>query len=336
VAQLISYLYTAIPSFAPTSSADLDQILNRFREEIFIPFGLGARQRRLIFRQRYSEKLEEEPITVTIAQDEKFQLRPLDPQSLPRKEEIVQVVSLMKTMKDWQNIIPFLVGMRMSRRVLTQGRWEWLIRKAGEADSLGIILECAKQSERTGLKLKEIDIVHRLFFALHQKAQAADFKGDSMTKTLALAKQFAALMEAPEHVNHDIKLDPKRRPFIIGVLLELSAARALNESEGRDEGGYVKSYAEKLLASWPLGSFDGKIQDWVHVDRMLQENIPIWNGIRLALQVHGIAGNEALSTSLRNHLQQLSTLIDEQQILVPEKFKERPTQGYRQMPLYRN
>ncbi|KAN0078729.1 hypothetical protein V8E54_005242 [Elaphomyces granulatus] len=331
------YSKNAIPSFAPTSSTELDQILNRFREELFIPVGLGARQRRLIFQPKYSEKLEEEPITVTIGQDETFQLRPLDPQSLPRKEEIVQVVSLMKTTKDWQNIIPFLVGMRMSRRFLTQGRWEWLIRKAGEADSLGIILELAKQSDKTGLKLKEIDIVHRLFFALHQKAQAADFEGDSMKKALSLAKQFAMLLEAPEHINHNITLDPKRRPFIIGVLLELSAARALDESEGRDEGGHVKSFAEKLLASWAPGSFDGKIQNWVRVDRMLQENVPIWNGIRLTLQVHGIAGNEALSTSLRNRLQQLSTLIDEQQKLVPEKVKERPTQGYKQsLLLYQN
>jgi hypothetical protein len=290
-----------------------------------------------MFRQKYADKLEEEPVTVAIGEDENFQLRPMDPQSRPRKQEIVEVVSLMKTTKDWQNIIPFLAGLRISRRFLNQGRWEWLIRRAGEANALGIILECAKQSERTGLRLREVDVVQKLFFALHQKAQAADFKGPANTKALSLAQQAVMLMQDPKHINHKLELNPMRRPFLIGVLLELSAANVLYEFEDRDESGRVHAYAERLMATWPLGAFDAKTRDWVHIDRMLQENVPIWNGIRLALQVNGIASNRALSVPLRIHLEELGALITKQRRLASEEVRQRPTLGYKQSQLmYQN
>jgi hypothetical protein len=330
---LIHGFAAAIPSFPPTSSAELDRMLNRFREELFIPFGLGIKQRRLMFRQKYADRLEEEPVTVTIGEDEKFQLRPMDPQSRPKNEEIVQVVSLMNTTKDWQNIIPFLTALRMSRRVVKRERWEWLVRKAGDAGALGIILECAKQSQRTGLRLNEVGLVQRLFFELHEKAQAEEFKGPATSKALSLAQQAVTLMEAPEHVNHDVQLDPKRRPFLIGTLLELSAARALNELEGKDEGGHVRAYAERLLATWPLGSFDAEAKKWVQIDLMLQENVPIWNGIRLALQVNSIASEKTSAKSLKARLNELSKLIAKHKSMAPEEVQQKPTLGYKQAQL---
>lgn len=308
-------------------------MLNRFREELFIPFGLGQQQRRLMFRQKYADKLEEEPVTVTIGEDEKFQLRPMDPQTRPRKEEIVPIVKLMKTTKDWQNIIPFLSALRMSRRYLKPSRLEWLVRKAGDANALGIILECAKQSERTGIFFNEADLAKRFFFELHEKAQMADFRGEATSKALGLARQAVLLMEAPEHSNKDIQRDPKRQPFIIGVLLELSAARALNEFGGNDEGGHVRAYAERLLATWQFGSFDGEAQKWADIDHLLQVNVPVWNGIKLALQVHGIAGNKALATSLKARLDELSNLIAKQQSQAPEKVQQQPSMGYKQAQL---
>jgi len=323
----------AIPTFSPTSSPELDQALNRFREELFIPFGLGEKQRKLMFRQKYSEKLNEEPISVTIGENEQFQLRPMDPQSRPKNQEITKVVSLMKTTKDWQNIIPFLAGLRLARRVLKPDRWEWLIRKAAAADALGIMLECAKQSERTGLRLNNVGVVQKFYFMLHQKAQAADFQGAHLNKALSLAKQAAMLMEAPEHVVHDVQQDPKRRPFVIGVLLELSAARALNEFGGQDEGGHVRAYAQRLLATWPLGSFDAQTKEWVRIDRMLQENVPIYNGMKLALQVNGIASDKALNNGLKACVNELERLIREQTKNAPAEVKEQPTLGYKQIQL---
>ncbi|PTU17771.1 hypothetical protein P175DRAFT_0486426 [Aspergillus ochraceoroseus IBT 24754] len=334
ITQKRSYSKNAIPSFPPTSSAELDQALNRFREELFIPYGLSRQQQKLVFRQKYAERLEQEPVTVTIGEnDEPFLLRPMDPLTRPSKKEIVDVVSLMKTAKDWQNLIPFIAGLRMSNRLITSARWEWLVRKAGESDALGIILESVKQTERTGLRLNNIDLVQRIFFELHRKAQRGEFKGPDVSKALSLAKQFVTLMEAPEHVERSIEQDPKRRPVVVGTLLELSAARALSELDGLDEAGEVRAYAQRLLASWELGNFDKEVKDWVHVDRMLQENVPIYNGMKLALQVKGIQGDRPVHSGLKTRVSQLGMLIGNQMKMAPEKAQQRPTLGLKQAQL---
>lgn len=268
---------------------------------------------------------------MTIGDDEQFLLRPMDHMTRPRKVEVSDVVKLMKTNKDWQNIIPFLIGLRTSKRYLDNDRWEWLMRKATEADALGIMLECAKQSEKTGLRLKDAGVVGKYFYGLHKKAQAADFQGAATAKALSLAQQAAQLLEAPEHVEHDITKDPRRRPAVIGVLLELSAARALNEFEGRDEDGQVAAYARRLVATWPLGSFDAGVSNWHKIEDTLQQNIPIYNGIKLALQVNSISINKALSSDLKGRMDKLGKLITKQKKIAPEKVKEHPTEGYKQI-----
>ncbi|GFF51437.1 hypothetical protein IFM61606_05240 [Aspergillus udagawae] len=337
ITQSRTYSHNAIPTFPPTSSPELDQALKRFREELFIPFGLNTEQRRLMFRKKYAEKLEQQPVTVNIGDNgEPYQLRPMDPLSRPPKKEFKDVVLLMKTKQDWQNLAPFVGGLQTSKRKLSLANWEWTVRKAGEADALGAILECAKQVERTGLRLNHNGIVQRIFFELHRKAQKGQFKNPAVSKALGMAKQFAALMEAPEHSRRNIKSiqeDPKRQPFVIGTLLELSAARAVNELGGKDESGDVHAYAQRLMANWEAGNFFRDVTDWFAVDRMLQENMPIYNGITLALQVEGVSNDKAVSGPLKRHLNHLRLLIASQKELAPEKVQQKPTLGYQQSQL---
>ncbi|KAL1974762.1 hypothetical protein VTN31DRAFT_4966 [Thermomyces dupontii] len=310
-----------VPSFTPTSSPELDQALSRIRDELFIPYSLDPTQKRLVFKQKYSEKLDEEPVTVTIG-DEKIQLRPMDHQTRPRKEEIVPIIKMMKTTKDWQNVIPLLTGLREHRRFLTDGRWEWLVRMAGNANAMGIILECAKQADRTGFRLRKPGVVQRVFFELHRMAHVGP---ESAAKALRLGRQMVDMMDWPEHVNHDVNEDPKRRPFLIGGLLELYAIRAWNELGGKDADGAVQRYAERLLTNWRLGAFE-PVQDWVQTDHMLQQNVPIWSGLAKALQVDGVAIRE----QLRERERQLHALISKQLDQAPQSVREKPTLGYKQ------
>ncbi|PWY96380.1 hypothetical protein BO94DRAFT_619516 [Aspergillus sclerotioniger CBS 115572] len=322
----------AVPTFTPTSSPELDQALTRFREELFIPFGLGQQQRRLMFRQKYADQLEQEPVTANLGEEE-FLLRPMDPQSRPTKKEAVEVISMMKNTTDWKNLVPLLSGLRMSNRLVKSGRLEWIVRKAAEANALGVVLECAKQVERTGLRLNDVGFVQRLFFELHRKAQKAEFQGPEVAKALSIATQLVGLMERPGHVEHDVMKDPKRRPFVIGTLLELSAARALSEFGGKDVDGNVRIYSQRLLGSWSLGNFNSETADWVSVDKMLQENIPIYNGMKLALQVHGILNEKAVAPAMKNRLNELNQLFTNQLKSVPEKVQQKPTVGLVQAQL---
>ena len=326
--------HIALPTFTSASSPELYEKLNRHREELFIPFFLSIQQRKLMAKKRHAQRLEEEPVTVTIGQDnEQFTLRHMDPQKRPKSSEIPQIISLMKTKEDWDNLIPFLAGLRLSRRELKPQRWQWLIRKAGEADRLGLILECAKQAKRTGLHLKDIDIVQTVFFQLHSAAKRAQFRNPVLSKVLGFAKQFVELMETPEHVVHDGQLDPKRRPFVIGVLLELSAARVMNEQDGNDKMGEALSYAHRLCATWELGDYTTSTENWVFADRLLRENIPVANALQLATQMTGIHAQRPFYSVLKSNLEQVKKQIGALEQAAPERVQQKPTLGYSDLHL---
>lgn len=291
-----------------------------------------------MFRHKYADILDEEPVTVNIGKDdEPFLLRPMDPMMRPANKEAIDTIALMKTPKDFQNLVPFLTGLRMSHRHIKYGRWEWVIRRASQADALGVILECAKQADKTGLYLKRNTLVQRLFFELHRKAQRGDFQDPALSKALRLATQAITLMESPEHTQMDPKEDPKRKPFMVGVLLELHAARALNLLEGKDEGDSVRSYALRLLGTWSNGHFKNLAKTWPEVDLRLQEIVPIHNALKLALQVLETAGDKPLNNELKGRMNELNMMIARSKQMAPENVKQRleqqPTTGYEQAVL---
>ncbi|PWY90795.1 hypothetical protein BO70DRAFT_425736 [Aspergillus heteromorphus CBS 117.55] len=319
----------ALPHFRTADTIEVEEALDRLREELFVPFGVGVRQRRLMFRQKYAEKLAQEPVTASVG-DEEVTLRPMNPHTLPTKNEAFEAIAHMKTYNDWRNLSPLLSGLKMSNRIVKPSRMEWIVRKAGEADALGVLLGCARRAKITGMRLNDVDLVQRIFFELHRKAQRAGFQGVEASKALSFARQFTEMMESPDHVEHDITRDPKRRPFVIGTLLELAAARALSEFEGKDLKGEVRVYAQRLLACWKLGNFDREEKDWVAIDRMLQENVPILTGMKLALQVKGVSSDRTVSLSLKSHSDKLATLVANQAKLAPADVQANPSLGLQQ------
>ncbi len=53
-------------SFPPTSNAKLDQTLAKIRQLIILPSYLSFDQRKRMYRQKYKEKLDSDPITMEI------------------------------------------------------------------------------------------------------------------------------------------------------------------------------------------------------------------------------------------------------------------------------
>lgn len=275
-----------------------------------------------MFQKKYAQRLIENPVTVKVNNDtEEFVLRPMSKELLPSNGDAVNVLFMMESNNDWKNFIPFVTGLRMSKRKLTRGRWEYLLSKMGLANQLGLIIECARQSKRTGLFLSNVSLVERMFFEFHSSARRADFKGDEAAKALSLAKQAALLMETPEHSGVTPEKDPKRSPVVIGTLLELTATRSLNEFHAKDEEEEVATYARKLIASLPLGDFnigatspeaiDIKLRNLTRGKIILKlRNMDlIRNGMQQALLVHGIASNPDLDGPLKSNLEQLTNAI---------------------------
>lgn len=285
-----------------------------------------------MFKRKTADRLDEELVTTTIGKnEEEFQLRPMDPMTRPTFKEAIDTIALMKTPEDWYNIIPFTTGLLMSNRIVKSDRWEWIIRKAAEAHSLGTIYECAKQGERTGLHFSNFGVVRRYFFELHRLAQNNDFKGPAVEKALRLARQSVDLMHEAPHRVLDPKQDPMAKPFTIGVLLELSAARAHDAFGGKDEDGLVATYAHRLSGVKSPGKIDVKDSDWVTKDIILQENLPIYNGMKLFLRVKGIPHpiRQGLEKRLNPMRSSLQKLVDS----APKEVKNKPTIGLQQSSL---
>ncbi|KAJ5182556.1 hypothetical protein N7492_000172 [Penicillium capsulatum] len=306
----------AIPTFSQTPSSELNQALDRFRQNVFIPAGLPQRQRMSMFKAKHAHRLEEEPITVNISETEQFTLRHMKMDELPTKRDAYKVFQMMTSTKEYKNLIPFLKGLWMSNYRISSDRWESLIRHAGPAGKLNLIIECAKQQAQTGLAFDNISLTRRLFFELHCMAQAADFKGPAAAQALGLAHTAVRTMEwNSSQTQIEASKDPKRQPFVIGTLLELSAARAVNEIEGKDEGAEVLKFVQKLLASWDLGQFEpvleGKSRPREALDLWLQEVIPVYNGLQMSLLVKRISSDKKLSPIVTSRLQGLKDILSE-------------------------
>lgn len=324
------FRYIAVPTFTPTSSAELDQALDRFRQQLFIPYGLPRRQRRSMFQEKHAQRLLDEPITVSVGENEQFTLRPMKLTDQPTKKEALRVLKLMEAANDYKNLVPFMSGLGSANFVLNSNQWEHLMRVTNKSNKLSVMLQCAKQQSRTGLQLRGIDLNRRLFFELHTIAQKADYKGEEVKKAMGLAKQAIELMEADRYVDKNWKptptSDPLAQPFVTGTLLELAASRAINEFGGKDETNEVISAARKLAQSKllsrnetaPASEYIGDQEKW------LQETVPIYNGLRSSLLVHGIALDKELHSSLTSKLAKVKAALEEQMAKYSAEGAKRP------------
>ncbi|CEJ60019.1 hypothetical protein PMG11_08613 [Penicillium brasilianum] len=308
---------SAIPSFSPTSSPELDQLLYKFREDRFIPSGLPNQQRRNMFKEKHRQRLEHEPITVAISETEDFTLRPMTIKQLPTKKDAYEALRLIAANNEWKALVPFLSGLYMSNLRLNNNRYAQIIRKASDAGKLSIVMECIRQGHRTGFHLRDLTVVQRLFYDIHVLAQRADFKGPAVTKALNMAKQAVDLMDqdVATHPSLTKAENPKYQPFVTGTLLELSAARAIDEFGGKDQANEVLSYVRKLVASWPIFQEQSKVAGEVgSASERAQQVIAVYNGLRLSLPIHGLALDKQLHDSVTACLaeakSELESLVD--------------------------
>jgi hypothetical protein len=247
-----------------------------------------------VFKPKYATQLEHEPITVTINKDEKFTLTPKLRHELPSKKEALAVLDMMVATGDFSNLFAFVSAMRMSNYTINSNRWQYIIRKVSAAGKLNQIVECARQYTRTGLSLSDKNIARVLFYELHHTAMRANFERKETLYARNLAQQVALLLDAPEHSAKGINNDPKYQPFVIGTLLELNAALGLAMSDKLDpsktdqsvkaESRNIRDYAQKLDASWSRGNFKNDGSTPYETETRLQENLAIYNGMRLSLQ----------------------------------------------------
>lgn len=316
-------MFDSVPKFQPSKSPQLDEALEYYRQNLFIPFSLPRRQRQTIFSTKYKQRLLDEPISVNISETEEYTLRPIPLEEVRTKAKIQEVLNLMITSNDFQNLGPFLRGVHSAGMRIESSKWQKLIRKIGGADQLQSLLTSAQRQREIGLDLQQIDVLESLFYQFHVAAAKAEYQGEKVTKSLNLAKQAVDLIEFYgihnlEAADKPSKL-PASQPFVIATLLELSAARASAEFGGKDQDGETLGYVRKLLANWNLADLSPKPAE--DINRWIGRAVTICNSLKLSLSIHDLTLDKALHSSVKSHFTQAKNVLAKQLKENPDESK---------------
>lgn len=322
--------HPAIPSFTPTSSPELDELLLAYRTKVFTPHALQKYHRDLIYKpSRHQILLNDPGVTVTLSNDEEVKLMPMDPHDKPNKRKsLILLATLLENspdLRDWNNLPPFLEGMVMAKEKLPDGWLQKMVRKANERGRSGVIITCAEMVKKTGVTFADPHITEEMMLGCHFRAAQANWTGDDAAKAMKQAERVALIMEAKEHCGGTLKEgqeDMRKSTIVIGVLLELAAARALHANAGKDVDGKVVRYAQNALVVCEKASFQPG-EDHVEAGTMLERSLPLWAGLKMAQKVDEMQQG-TLASNLREQAEKLERVINKAKVQVEEQAKGKP------------
>jgi len=293
---------SVIPSFESTTSPEMDSLLGQYRQQVFTPSALAKHHRALIYKKSRHQILQNDPgVTVTMSDDEEVRLQPMHEFDKPNtKKSLVALAKMLSETNDptmWNNIIPFLEGLKQAKLDVPYTWMEKLTRKANEMGKAGVIIRAAEMAKKTGFRLSQGGVTKELMVGCHMRAVAARFQGDAFEKAAHHADHIALLLEDPLHCGGKLReheSDMRKDVTVIGVLLEMATARAVNAQNGKDDDGKVKNYLTKALALTRDTEF--KPAPRTHHDheparlgKAIESWLPLWNGLKLVRQIEDIA-----------------------------------------------
>lgn len=206
---------------------------------------------------------------------------------------LFEAAALMQNKTDFDNLPRLLEGYRQIGRKLKLYSKIKLIKLAGRKEQIGVILECARRGKTTNFTLTHPGVVKELMSWIQGKALASNWTPKQTAQALRWAEIVSGLLEEPTHRpsnSHSDVPDVRALPELLGVMLELSAVRAVQHLNGKDEDGKVVKYAERLMAT----SVDIKPTDVVstfqpshpyYANRWLVMAVPVIHGMKTALTV---------------------------------------------------
>ncbi len=252
--------------------------------------------------------LNEPGVTVTLPNDEDLKLRPMRLEERPVKRKSIYAIKqiLASTQDDtaWSNLVPFMEGMKTAKEALDTRFFCQIARKAYEQGKFNIPVRCAELAKRTDFRLCYPGLARTIFIGCHDRAAAAGFEGDELLAASKQAEYLALMLEKEEHCGgklKDVEVDARKDLVVVGVLLELAAAKAVHQHAGKDPDGRVASYIAKSLAlldgyefealtlEGPRTSSEADLKKHTLYRRgkHLVRTIPLWHGMKLASKVEG-------------------------------------------------
>lgn len=326
----------AIPIFAETSNAELNDVLASMRDKHFIPAALKPSHRKLIFGHSNRQELASNPRAVEIA-GERIELKWIDQLTeIPNRTKLFRrAVKLMaedRSGEAWKNLIQLLTGLKRSGVTVQRMEMERLMRLATESGNFDAVIQCLRRADETAMTLQRPEVLEAVLLGLRKEGQADGWSEESMEKAMRRGRDIAQLLETEMHSGgKQLKdLELRRDPRVIGVFLELSAVFVEKHQGGVDVDGRVKAYSERLLynidgakevrstqSSSSVCPTDHRAQiqsteppkEGPQTEVLL--TLPIWHGLKLAHKILAIdMPNPMLAEEVRSNYEDgLTTLV---------------------------
>jgi hypothetical protein len=300
---------------------------------------LSQTHRRLIYRPTNHAKILNDPgVTVTLPNEVDYKLKPMEMSDRPKlKASFLQIQRLLASTTDdeaWNNLLRFLEGMNVAGEKIPTAFKERVTRKAFQQGKEAVIMRAVQDADKTEFRLSLPPLTRTIMTGIHRKAADAGFKGDGLDSAFKQAETIARLMETKAHCNR--KLDPSKNEIdmrqslmVVGTLLELAAASAIDVNQGKDVDGKVASYVAKALvlskddfhlnATPPTisGPYMGGDIIW------LAGILPLFHGMKLATKIEG-AIKPDLRATFDKRLQALQTKINAEEASARDSWDPKP------------
>lgn len=241
----------AIPKFKPTSSPELDSLLDTIRSKLFVPSYLNKQQLRLVQSTKSKAQLENDPVYATFGEEE-IRLTHLDiTKDVPNKRIFFEFLDMAKEAKDWANLPALLEGWHHARPNKLSKQLSETVKRANDAGMMPLIIQCLWRVEKNGFTLSEPNLRYTLLNTIRWNAKNSDWDKIVVERSLKQVETVIELMEKPEHCGSRTvsNSDPRAEPMVIGLPLELAARRAKSQFEGKDQDRSVATYFHRLITA---------------------------------------------------------------------------------------
>lgn len=250
--------------FSKTENTELNEALGTIQEKIILPAYLPNKQRRLVFNPKMRSFIQQNPVVIELdGLEHKFTTIDRFTEIPNSKKALSEVLNLMETKEDWDNLATLLAGYKKAGIRLHIYHYDKIIRKAGQSKQTYAIIECAKQSTRTNLRLTRKNHLVLLMTQINNKITSPSGEENESAQALTWIEQVLDIYQRPVH--HGQGKKPTyllhQSPIVQGLVLfaRASAIQAQQAAENSEEVDLqaLKDNVESITSSWTrLGTDD--------------------------------------------------------------------------------
>ncbi len=196
-------------TFAPSSSAELDDILAEIRTKILLPSYLPQVQRKKLYSPRFEHRLRSDPITMEI-DGQQLRLTHVDLfRDVPNSRRMLHAaLDRMRSRADFDNLPRLLEGLHHAGRRLRADDAARVARRAGAAGHVYAVIECARTARRTGFRLDASEKAAEVLAWVQLRAVDAAWARPDTEQALRWADMVLAMLEDELHAAEEAAPPP--------------------------------------------------------------------------------------------------------------------------------